>query len=118
MNSNEILAIAPYWCSITKTWVFDDSKYDLVAEPFVNGIPAMIDELVDGIPDAKSGFRLLFSSRPFPNYGRKLNRLRPEYGGWWYSLDEKPDQEGWICAVLFKYYSEAPESLFVKAEEL
>jgi hypothetical protein len=38
------------------TWVFDDEAAGLVREPFVGGVPAMIDELVSDIPDAESGF--------------------------------------------------------------
>ena len=32
----------------------------------------MIDFLVKDIPNARSGFRLLFSAAPFPGYHRKL----------------------------------------------
>ena len=70
-----------------ETWVFDDDAVDLVPEPFVSGVPEMIDELVAEIADARQGFRLLFSEAPFPSYQRKLTRLRAEFGGWCNSSD-------------------------------
>ncbi len=112
---NQILVIAPYWLDSVGMWVFDDEAVDLVQEPFVSGIPEMIDELVADIPNAKSGFRLLFSVDPFPGYQRKLTRLREELGGWWYKSDEPPG-EGWLCPALFRYFDEAPAEIYVKAE--
>ncbi len=82
--ANQILVIAPYWLDSVETWVFDDEAVDLVQEPFVSGVPEMIDELVGDIPDAQQGFRLLFSAAPFPGFQRKLTRVREEFGGWWY----------------------------------
>ncbi len=42
--SNVLMVIAPYWYQ--GTWVFDDESVGLVREPFVSGVPEMIDELV------------------------------------------------------------------------
>jgi hypothetical protein len=61
--SNQIQIISPYW--LHGTWVFNDDRVGLLQEPFVSGVPEMIDDLVADIPDARSGFRLLFSSVPF-----------------------------------------------------
>src|SRR3712207_4883173 len=80
--SNAIRVIVPYRSAAT--WVFDDDAVGLRAEPFVSGIPEMIDRLVAHIPDAPKGFRLLFSAEPFPGYQVRLTWLRPEYGGHWY----------------------------------
>ena len=66
------------------------------------------------IPNAKQGFRLLFSASPFPSFQRKLTRLREEFGGWWYS--DEPEAEGWLCPSLFRYFDEAPAEIYVKAE--
>jgi hypothetical protein len=87
----------------------------LKQEPFVEGIPEMIDDLVTDIPSARSGFRLLFSAAPFPGYQRKLTRHRQELGGWWYASDE-PEAEGWLCPALFRYFDGAPDEIYVKAE--
>ena len=55
---NAIMVISPY--RYQGTWVFDDASAGLVREPFVAGIPEMIDHLVSDIPNAESGFRLHF----------------------------------------------------------
>jgi hypothetical protein len=70
--ANQIRVIAPYWLDSVQTWVFDDPVAGLVQEPFVSGVPEMIDDLVAEIPQARQGFRLLFSAQPFPGFQRKL----------------------------------------------
>ena len=114
---NQILAISPYWADDLGTWVFDDENAKLDREPFVSGVPEMIDVLVDQIPNAKSGFRLLFSSQPFPEFQEKLKWEKEEYDGNWYSL-EGSEMNGWLCPAMFKYFKEAPEEIYVKAEEI
>jgi hypothetical protein len=113
---NQIQVIVPYWLDDTETWVFDDSATGLVREPFVSGVPEMIDDLVADIPNARRGFRLLFSTGP-PGFQRRLTWVREEMGGNWYSANQPPI-EGWLCPALFKYFDEAPPELFVKAEAL
>lgn len=111
--ANSLMVIAPYYYN--GTWVFDDSSAGLVREPFVAGVPEMIDLLVADIPDARDGFRLLFSAKPFPNYQKKLTWLRGDMQGNYYQLDEPP-MEGWICPAMFKYYEKPPPELYVRAE--
>ena len=112
---NAILTIRSYWYN--GTWVFDDQRVNLYQEPFVAGVPEMIDHMTRDIPDAKNGFRLLFSANPFPGYQMKLKWLRKESGGdWYYSEDLKT--EGWLCPVLSKYYNKAPKEIYAKAEAI
>ena len=111
--ANVIMAIEPYWH--IDTWVFDDESVGLDKEPFVQGVPEMIDTLVKDIPNARSGFRLLFSSMPFSGYQEEFTRVRKEYDGYWYRVKGK-GAEGWLCPALFKYFEAAPESIYVKAE--
>lgn len=106
---NAIQIIAPY--RYEGQWVFDDPATGLVREPFVAGIDTMIDEMTKDIPDAESGFRLLFSPTPFPGYSIKLEWLREEYGGNWYFAPQL-QIEGWLCPALFKYFEEAPRELY------
>lgn len=113
-SANAIMVIAPYRHS--GTWVFDDPRTNLVREPFVAGVPEMIDVLVKDIPEAGDGFRLLFSAQPFPGYQKKLSWLRGDMGGNYYKLDA-PEMEGWICPAMFHYYEKAPAELYVKAEQ-
>ncbi len=107
------MVIFPY--RYQHTWVFDDESVGLAKEPFVSGIPDMIDTLVQVIPNADKGFKLLFSANPFPGYQAELARVRQEYGGNWYRW-ELHNSEGWLCPALFKYFSEAPETIYCKAE--
>lgn len=111
--SNALHVIAPYWYE--GTWVFDDPVVDLVREPFVAGVPEMIHGLVREIPNARQGFRLVFSDRPFPGYQQELIWDREEFEGNWYRTDEPP-AEGWLCPALFKYFATAPARIYVKAE--
>ena len=43
---NQIMVIAPYWVDDLGAWVFDDPKAGLEQEPFVSGVPEMIDFVV------------------------------------------------------------------------
>lgn len=113
---NALFVIQPY--RHTGTWVFDDDRVGLAREPFVAGIPAMIETLVRDIPDAENGFRLIFSARPFPGAQVHLERLREEAEGWWYRVPEYGAAEGWLCPALFKYFETAPEHIWVRAEPL
>ncbi|HEY9848525.1 MAG TPA: DUF6717 family protein [Leptolyngbyaceae cyanobacterium] len=110
--SNTIMVIFPY--KYQDTWVFDDERVGLFREPFVSGIPAMIDWLVKDIPHAEKGFKLLFSSQPFPGYQAELNWIKEEYGGNWYRW-ESNQIEGWLCPALFKYYTETPMKIYCQA---
>lgn len=113
--ANAIMVIAPY--RHAGTWVFDDPAARLVREPFVAGVPEMIDALVKDVPGAPDGFRLLFSAQPFPGYQKKLTWLRGDQRGNYYQMDDPP-MEGWICPALFRYYKAAPDALYVKAEPM
>lgn len=111
--ANSIMVIAPY--RYEEMWVFDDPQAGLVQEPFVSGIPQMIDRLVVDIPKAEQGFKLIFAQTPFPGYQAPLDWLRPEFGGHWYRWSAE-EMEGWLCPALFKYFADAPPQLFCQAE--
>lgn len=114
LSNNSIMIIAPYRHS--GTWVFDDPATGLVREPFVAGIPEIIDYLVKDIPEAENGFRMLFSGKPFPGYMMKVTWRRAEMGGNWY-YSEELDMEGWLCPALSKYFKKAPKEIYVKVEK-
>ena len=113
--ANALMVIVPYWYE--GTWVFDDESVGLSKEPFVAGVPEMIDNLVKAIPNARSGFRLIFSSAPFPGYQRELTWVREEYDGNWYKI-EGQQMEGWLCPALLRYFDKAPQILCIKAEQI
>ena len=114
-SGNAIMVIAPY--KYAGTWVIDDESVGLNKEPFVSGIPELIDEAVKDIPDAEEGFRLLFSTQPFPGHTHMLEWRRGDKSGNWYYAPQY-DKEGWLCPALFRYYDEAPKEIYIKAEQL
>ena len=112
-SRNALMVIAPY--KYNGMWVFDDPAVGLSREPFVAGIDTMIDRLVASIPNADRGFRLVFSASPFPGHNVNLEWRREESGGNWYYC---PDygMEGWLCPALFRYFDQAPQQLYGRAE--
>ena len=94
-------------------WVFDDPAVGLRKEPFVSGADTIIDRMVESIPDAESGFTLLFSANPFPGHQIEFKWRRAELGGNWY-YSAALDMEGWLCPALFKYFVSAPTKIYAQ----
>lgn len=114
---NSIMVLHPY--KNNGLWVFDDPTTGLVREPFVMGIPEILETALvsNGIPvnEAVNGFNLLFSSNPFPGKQVSLTWIESENGGNWYRCEET-NQVGWLCPALFKYFTKAPKQIFAKCE--
>jgi len=110
---NAINVIAPY--KYLDMWVFDDPCVGLSQEPFVSGTDTMIDRVVADIPNAESGFIMLFAETPFPGHQFRLEWRRRDGGGNWYFSSEL-NIEGWLCPALFKYFAEAPKELYVQVK--
>ena len=99
---NAIFVIKPYkWNGM---WVFDDERVGLEKEPFVAGADTMIDTAVHlkGIPNAESGFLMVFSAGPFPDADFDLEWLREEGGGNVYKArfevgGDVQEMEDWLC---------------------
>ena len=115
-KQTQVQVISPYWDTPSQCWVFDDERHGLVKEAFVMGASEMISDVVRDVPDAEDGFRLLFSHEAIPGAQRRLERLREDCGGWWYRCEGVGDC--WLCPALFRYFDEAPQNLFVRAEPL
>lgn len=113
---NAIMVIYPY--KYEGMWVFDDEKTKLVREPFIAGADTIIDRVIERrrIKDTNQGFRLIFSSSPFPLYDFKFQWVREADGGNWYYSDDF-QMEGWLCPALFMYFDRAPEEIYAKFEE-
>ncbi len=111
---NSIFTIKPYK---TTTWVFDDKARDIQAEPFVVGIPEMINHFTKGIKNAAKGFNLLFSATPIPGAEAHLIKIREEGRGTWYRLDGST-LEGWLCPVLYEYFDRPPKHIYCKFDPL
>lgn len=111
--TNQIMVIQPY--RFAHTWVFDDDAVSLVKEPFVCGIPEIIDQMTLDIPDAANGFRMLFSSSSFPS-AACFDITHEEHGGAWYENEDFGT--GWLCPALMLYFSKPPKTLYVACETL
>jgi hypothetical protein len=107
---NAINVIAPY--KYEGLWVFDDPRVGLIQEPFVGGADRIIDQMVAGLPDADSGFVLMFSAMEFPGYQFKLEWRRPDRSGNVY-YEPSLNLEGWLCPALLRYFKEPPPEVFV-----
>lgn len=108
---NELIAIHPY--KAEGMWVFDDPAVGLRREPFVSGADAIIDRMVQKIPNAELGFTLLFSSQPFPGFEVEFEWRRAEFSGNWYYCAAL-EMEGWLCPALFKYFDLAPQKIYAQ----
>lgn len=112
INENAIYTLKPYYYK--GTWVFDDHKTGLVKEPFIEGIPEIIEEGLKlhklPITKARKGFTLIFSKNVLPTYKMVLKRSTRAHGGVYYKYGE---MKGWLCPALFKYFNEAPKKIFV-----
>ena|SRR5260370_25727946 len=91
---NVVSVIFPY--RLEGVWVFDDAAVGLVREPFISGADNILDVLTENIPDAASGFKIIFSARPFPGHTARFVWTRAEYGGNWYRWPTR-QMEGWLC---------------------
>ena len=112
--SNSIMVIMPY--RYGAAWVFDDAALGLHHEALIGGTPEMMAPMLKEIPDAEKGFQLYFSAQPFPGWTQKLIwRRGDQTGNWYYS--EQSRKEGWLCPSLFKYFSDAPKEMYLKAEK-
>ena len=117
MNDNSVMVLNPYFSG--GNWVFDDAANNLKAEAFVFGMSEMISFVVDKkkIPNAKKGFRLVFSKNVMPKYDLKLEWSHSDCGGNWYKSNETKTM-GWLCPALFKYFTFAPEQIYIFIEPL
>jgi hypothetical protein len=115
MSENALIVIKPYWYE--GTWVFDDQQVGLRREPFIAGVPEMINQVVKDVPNARQGFRLTCSEHEFPGYQKKLDWVRADRGGNFYRLEET-GMEGWLCPAMFRYFSHTPKTLYVRTDAI
>ena len=117
---NQIHVIAPYYDQNTYSWVFDDARFGLTKEPFVSGIPAIIEKLTADVPNARSGFILMFSAAPFAGFEHRLLWEEDDLGGNWYRYEppESDTMYGWLCPAMFHYLPYAPACIYIAAEPI
>ena len=116
---NALMVIQPY--KHNGVWMFDDEARGLVAEPFVAGIPEIIEDLIErhtemSSEEAENGFTVVISSSPFPEHQAVLALEREDMGGNWYK-EEETEYEGWLCPAMYKFFEEAPERIYIQVQE-
>ena len=124
---NQLLVIYPYpttsfFLPGYSGWAFDDERTGLVGEPFVHGMPKIIDTLLKIQNMERKKFRLSFSIDFFPEYHLKLQLMKTDvFAGNYYKVIEGPEfmlrMKGWLCPATLLYYEQYPEFLYLKAEE-
>lgn len=114
---NSLHVIQPYWHN--GTWVFDDDRHGLSREPFVAGADTIISRMVEQLPNARRGFKLIFAPFPFPGAQLEVTRTGSGDGqnGTTYHCAEY-GMDGWLCPALLHYFPKPPEKIFAKAEPL
>jgi len=113
-TNNEIFILRPF--RKYGTWVFNDEIRNLVEEPFVFGMPQIIDKMV-GDRNVHE-FTMIFSRNELPDYDLVLEKRtdRPETIGAWYQC-EKLGMSGWLCPALNLYYRVPPDKIYIKIEK-
>lgn len=121
-TGNQINVIYPYR---TKSgWAFDDEEVGLYKEPFVLGIPEIINSIVGSkvsitvyishskIPKATGHLRKM-TGKEFKNSIWKENKEEVITG--WYKL-EGTDMVGWLCPATLKYFKDYPDNIYFRIE--
>lgn len=109
-TGNQINLIYPYKTQYGG-WSFDDAEVGLQGEPFVAGIPEIIDALVGNA----TKFEAAISKDPIKDYTCRL--IRDEEGKGDYTMEET-GAKGWLCPATLKYFPEYPANIYVKIKTL
>ena len=99
------------------TWCFTDLERKLVHEPFVLGIPEIINTVLENnslYEDGKN-YRVLFADQEFPKSHGALTRVRDEFNGAWYQWY---DEEGWLCPATLAFFDDFPSEIHFRFEKL
>lgn len=96
------------------TWAFTDKARGLTHEPFVAGIPEIIDFCIDAYGDkTKETHRIVFSAEYFPLCQGHMTKTSNEHGGAWYQFDVQDGGfKGWLCPATLKFFDSHPEKIY------
>jgi hypothetical protein len=102
---------------MNKIWAFDDAHLGLEGEVFVHSAGQIIDHMVSTLTKPEDGFLLRFADRSFPGAEHCLDWVRSSGGGTVYK-HRGTGIEGWLCGVLFLFFSTAPNHIYVQVQNL
>lgn len=113
MNKNSIQVLELR--RMGNTWVFDDLPKGVVNEPFVAGVPTIIDRLLARKGITERTVHVYFSDGPFPDADACLSFLREDLNGAWYTYQ---GMRGWFCPCFWKYFDKEnpPKRVYIKLE--
>jgi hypothetical protein len=121
--NNSMLTIQLY--RFAGTWAFTDEARELMHEPFVLGMPKIIDKVLKDNNIVSDQPKILFSAKPFPFHQGYLHYKNFESGGVWYDLFSRTNEDkkyvnqnltGWLCPATLKYFPVHPEYIYFKLE--
>lgn len=109
------MVINPYKDRVLEQWVFDAPNLGLIKEPFVCGADELLVKMANNqnVEHPESGFKVLFSDNPFPNYQFELQFHRPEHTGVWYKCPKLDDAKGWLCPATKLFFNGFPTNIYV-----
>lgn len=114
-TGNQINVIYPY--RTVGGWSFDDAEVGLKGEPFVAGIP----EIIDFVVGDDNKFVCFLSHSPIPNYNCHLQKTKvkgyEDNSTGWYKM-EGTNMVGWLCPATLKYFADYPEHIYCRIEKI
>ncbi|MEY5049175.1 MAG: hypothetical protein RLZZ175_2534 [Bacteroidota bacterium] len=112
MKNAPVYLIKPY--RQLNTWMFDDESRNIEQEPFVVGIPEMIDTVLALKSIKAKQFSMQFSENEIINSDLVLEIDYEVSDGAWYKIHNNPEVKGWLCPVIHKYFNTVPEKIFIQ----
>lgn len=116
---NTVWSIRPRWRF--GVWVFDDERFELVAEPFVGDTNRIVDLAItqagdspaSQIKEAKFTLSFVFDAPAPPSFNAVVCQKTATEGSWTLYRVVGHGIEGWLCPALFHYTEKAPERIDV-----
>lgn len=120
-HNNSLHILHLYRPKGTINWMFTDDRFGLRDEPFVAGMPEIIDHALGNNNETEAMF--VFSDEWFPTMGDswaktdELTLLYEEGNGTWYE-SKNAQRKGWLCSALYFYFPDsAPKKLYANAHK-
>ena len=116
MKNAPVFTIKPY--RQLNTWMFDDEMKNIHQEPFVLGIPEMLDNVLKSKSIKATQFSMQFSENEINKADLVLELDYEVSDGAWYKIKNNPHVKGWLCPVIHKYFDEIPEKIFIEIKNI
>lgn len=113
--ANAMLSIEIY--KFNGTWCFTDKERELLHEPFVLGVPEIINTALkeQNLYEEGKNYRILFAEQEFPLAHGVLKQVQDAFGGSWYAWNKL---EGWLCPATLAFFHDFPKEIHFRLEKL